>query len=172
MGKTIKIVILIIILLIFQNCIDLGIYVSKMPLGSQGAFSADPALAGIWHRSSKNKDDNSMETVEIILFNENEYILRSGEGRENSLLRAYITIISGTSFLNIQELSENGREFVFCKYNLINGEELHLHFVSDKLFEPEKPLTEKELRKFIKKNLSDPALFNDEMKFSFLRIPR
>jgi len=111
-----------------------------------------------------------METLEIILFNINEFILRSGDGKDKSLARAYITKISGTSFLNIQDLSGNEKEFVFCKFIMTGGKELILHFIADKLFDSEKPSTEKKLRNFIKMNLSNPELFNDEMKFLFIKV--
>jgi len=165
-----RIVVFILSLLVMQSCIDLGIYVSDFPIASPGSAEKARGIMGIWEKISDKSDENGINTLEFILFNDSEYVIRSGDNIEKSLLRAFSTTIAGTPFLNIQDLSETEKKFVFCKYTISEEKVLTLHFVGDTIFKSAKPSTSKKLKKFIKNHINDPALFNNEMKFSFTKI--
>ena len=165
-----KIVIIVLSILVLQNCIDLGLYVSDFPLAAPESAEKVPGITGIWEKISEKSDETGINTLEFILFNKSEYIIRSGDNVENSLLRVFSINIAGTPFLNIQDLSETEKKFVFCKYSISEERVLTLHFVGDTILKSDTPATSKKLRKFIKNHINDPALFNDEMKFSFTKI--
>lgn len=170
MKMILKYILIITILILFQSCIDLGIHISDFPLDTPETRAADPGLTGHWKKISEKAEDTGIETLEFIQFNKNEYIVRSGEGVDNNLIRAFITRISGIQFLNFQDLSETKRQYVFCKYSISDENELILNFIADTLFKPDHPKTSKELRKFIKKNLGNPELFNKEMNISLQKV--
>ncbi len=165
-----KLVLTALIILALQSCIDLGIYMSDFPLSSPESSVRIPGITGKWEKISDKREESGFDTLEFILFNNSEYIIRSGESVDKSLLRAFSTNISGTHFLNIQSLSESEKEFVFCKYNISEKNVLTIHFIGDTVFKSDPPSTSKKLRKFIKNNLNNPDLFNKEMKFSFIKI--
>ncbi len=168
--KIYKIVMPALLLIVLQSCIDLGIYVSDYPLAPASSSDPVPGIIGIWHKIPDNNEESGIDSLEFILFNKNEYIIRSGKETEKSLIRAFSTEIAGSQFLNIQDLSETDKKFVFCKYNISKEKILTLHFIGDTIFKTDPPITSKKLRKFIKKHINDPALFSDDMKFSLRKI--
>ncbi len=170
MNRVLKFIFTITVFIILQSCIDLGIFITDVPLNSSDTESADIRLIGKWEKIVEKNKGTGMETIEFILFNESEYVVRSGERVDNNLVRTFITKISGISFLNFQDLSETERQYVFCKYRISDKNELILNFIGDKLFDSDKPETSKKLRKFIKKNLANPALFNKEMNISLKKV--
>ena len=153
-----------------QSCLDLGIYISDFSLGTPESSSPVPGIAGKWEKILKNENESGIDSLEFIIFNENEYIMRSGDNNEKSLARAFSTEIAGFQFLNIQDLSETKKQFVFCKYSISKDNILTMHFIGDTIFKTDPPINSKKLRKFIKKHINDPALFNDDMKFSLRKI--
>jgi len=156
---------------LFHSCIDLGLYISDLPLGYSKTYPTDIALTGKWKKVNGGEEETGIDTLEFILFNKNEYVIRSVDGGDKSLIRAFITKISGESFLNMQELSGTERKYVFCKYKINGKKELELYFLSDSLFGNKEFKSRKKLRKFVKKNLKDPELFSKEMNFSLQRSP-
>jgi len=170
MHRELKFTLVMTVFILLQSCIDLGIYISDVPLNSSGSEPADMRLVGNWEKVLKNNKSSGIEALEFILFSENEYVLRSGEGVNNNLIRAFITKISGISFLNFQDLSETKRQYVFCKYSIKDNSELILNFVSDTLFDSDKPETSRKLRKFIKNNLENPELFHKEMNITLKKV--
>lgn len=170
MNRVSNFIFLLVVLVLLQSCIDLGIYISDVPLSSSDTEAVDIRLIGNWEKPSEKDKGTGMETIEFILFNENEYVVRSGEGADNTLIRAFITRISGILFLNFQDLSETNWQYVFCKYSINEKNELILNFMDDSLFDTDKPETSKKLRKFIKKNLKNPDLFNKEMNISLKKV--
>lgn len=170
MKMILKHILFITILILFQSCIDLGLHISDFPLNAPKTRSTDPGLTGHWEKISEKTEDTGMETLEFILFNKNEYVVRSGEGVDKNLIRAFITRISGISFLNFQDLSETKLQYVFCKYSISDENELILNFIADTLFKSDHPKTSKELRKFIKKKLGNPELFNKKMKIILKKV--
>ena len=170
MNKVLKFVSVLTISILLQSCIDLGIYISDFPLNSSDTEPADIKLVGHWKKVSGKDKSIEMKTLEFILFNDNEYIMRTRDQTDKSLVRVFITTISGVSFLNLQELSGTEQQYVFCKYSMNDKDELTLTFVGDTLFDSYKPETSKKLRKFIKKNLGNPELFDKEMGFTFKKV--
>lgn len=163
MKMILKFIFFTTMLILFQSCIDLGIHISDFPLDYPGNGNVDQRLIGRWEKISEKTEDEGLETLEFILFNKNEYIIRTIGGGDKTLARAFITGIAGVSFLNLQDLSESERKYMFCKYHITDNNELILNVVGDTLFKSENPPTLKKLRKFIKKNLENPELFNKEM---------
>ncbi|MCK4889358.1 MAG: hypothetical protein KAS21_07450 [Candidatus Aminicenantes bacterium] len=170
MNKALKYILIMAVSVFLQSCIDLGIYISDFPLSSSDTEAVDIRLIGNWEKISEKNKGTGMDTLEFILFNENEYVVRSGEGMDHNLVRAFITKISGISFLNFQDLSETKRQYVFCKYRINDEKELTLNFIADTIFDSDKPETSKKLGKFLKKNLKNPELFNKEMSFTFKKV--
>ena len=163
MKMILKFILFTTMLILFQSCIDLGIHISDFPLDSPENGNVDHRLTGHWEKISEKTEDSGMETLEFILFNKNEYIIRTTGGGDKTLARTFTTRISGVSFLNLQDLSESERKYMFCKYHITDNNELILNVVGDSLFKSESPPTSKKLRKFIKKNLENPELFNKDM---------
>lgn len=170
MQKTFKLVIIVMVIFTFHSCIELGIYVSDVPMSLPGSYRSDLSLIGRWEKISDETDGNGSEVIEFIMFNKNEYLIMTRDGGKSSPGRAFITEISGVSFLNLQELSETDRQYVFCKFSINKNDQLTMSFISDTLFESIKPENSKNLRKLIKTHLNNPSLFNKEMKFLFQKI--
>ncbi|MEN8153566.1 MAG: hypothetical protein ABFR75_06050 [Acidobacteriota bacterium] len=167
--QNIKISFLIIMLIAFQSCFDLGLYISEVPLGSPTGQKPDKDLIGIWERISDKSTPDDSGSIEFTLFNEHEYVIRVHGGNEKNLARAFIVKVGKFFFLNIQELSENERKFVFCSYKISDSKDLVLNFVSDSLFKEYEPKSSRKLFKFIRKNLDNPELFDKETKILLVK---
>ena len=73
--------------------------------------------------------------------------------------RAFITVIDGEKFLNMQELgAQTSRDWSYAYYR-IEGTALSLRFVDDSLFGSRTFDSSDALREFIRKNLRSPGLY-------------
>lgn len=169
MQKGLKISILLITLLMFPNCFDLGLYISEVPIGSPGGRKADERLIGIWEKIDDKNIAKGQENLEFILFNDFEYVIRAQGNGNNNLARAFIVKVGHKLFLNIQDLSENERKFIFCSYEISADGKLTLNFVSDTLFVDDKLNSVRKLFKFIRKNRNNPELFDSEIRLQFIK---
>ncbi len=165
MRSSIKLIILVPFLFVLQSCFDLGFYASKIPIGKLSTAKIDYRLVATWEKDMGELPISESEFIEFVPFNDREYVVCTPEPGGVNLARAFIVKIGNLSFLNIQDLSDSEKNYVFCRYEISEKGELILDFVTDTLFEKIKPRSSRKLNKFIKKNLNNPKLFDMEMRF-------
>jgi len=149
-------------------------YGLKVPLGSVNEASIDEQLVGLWTCIERtSKEVISGETL-FLRFNDREYFLKmSGESsilsepnktpvNLTSFARAYSTEISGTNFLNVQNIFISGkRRYVFYSYSMPSPDNLIIKFVDMNIF-PEDLSTIAEARRIVLEKINDPDLYEDD----------
>jgi hypothetical protein len=143
-------------------------YESKVPLSKSSKAEIDQALLGAW----KNTAEGEPFTMIIEQFNEHEFLLLGMEdGKiDRDVMRAFITVIKGERFLNLQKIKElpDKRGWYLVHYAL-SGDTLTMRIVDDKLFT--KPFTaSRTLYSFVKKNLRNKDLYGDDTPTVLQRV--
>jgi hypothetical protein len=132
----------------------------------------DKELIGKWKFQSEKEEPSG--TITIYQFNEHEYlILLKEEGEENiDLMRAFGTSIDEHKFLNTQDINSANakeREWFFVNYSVFN-DRLVLRYVEDQIFENKIINSSQELYKFMKENLDNKDLYDEDDKKIFSRV--
>ncbi|MEN8221984.1 MAG: hypothetical protein ABFR36_01890 [Acidobacteriota bacterium] len=169
MNFRVKFIIIIVSVFFLQSCIDLGLYVSEIPLSESDRTCIDPRITGVWEMIKKD-DEEKTKLIEFIEFNEHEYVLRIKDDSIAGIARVFITKTGKNRFLNVQDLSDKKRDYIFCRYRISKSDELKLEFIEDTLFKDKKFTSEKKLRKFIIRNSKNSLLFHKELSFTFRKI--
>ncbi|MGE5237254.1 MAG: hypothetical protein ACM3ON_00440 [Chloroflexota bacterium] len=139
---------------------------STLPLGPSIDAPMDSRILGKWVFIEDAGDSKEAAVLSILPFNEHEYYAEAVErGRTTDRYRAYLTLIEGVPFLNVQEIREEPakRTFMFVKVS-VSEDALGLAVVEDTLAK-EKPLTSDELRQLIREHIENPSLYDTPMKF-------
>lgn len=139
-------------------------YSSPWTLGDPEKAPLDNALIGSWN--ARDPDSNKLVTITFLPYNAHELVVFSRDAESASgkveAYRAFVTVIDGVSFLNMQELGEQpARDWSYASYH-IDGTALSLRFVDDGLFGSRTFDSSGALREFIRKNLPSPALYVNE----------
>jgi len=154
-----------------------GCYESKVPMASSEGSTLDPNLVGRW-KAIVTEDDTTPAEMLILKFNDNEYYVRYQEEEEVTRCRAYMVMVDGVPFINLQliaveELDKKGhirflkedeRTFLFFRYSLSKDDVLTLKMVSDDFVKTEFK-SSKALYEFIKKNLKNEKLYVEPFRF-------
>jgi hypothetical protein len=137
-------------------------YDSEVPLSRSEVARIDKGLVGNWRH--RNNDQKESGIVTISPFNESELlIVVREEGKiAYDCYRAFISIVDGEKFLNIQEIkpTNDKRSWVFVNYSVSNGE-LTIRIVEDKLFK-EKITSSLALNDFIRANIKNRDLYGSD----------
>jgi len=154
-----KCIFLAVIVLLLYGCP----YESEVPLGQSANSNIDTALVGNWQ--SKIADQSESGFVSISPFNEKELLIviwEEGKSRRD-LYRAYTSSVGDQKFLNIQEIkaANEKRSWMFAAYS-INGEELTIKIVEDKIFKDKNIASSTALNDFIKANLNSKDLYGGD----------
>jgi hypothetical protein len=136
-------------------------YESDVPLSGCGEAGLDSALIGKWEYLGSPGDRES--TIEFVRFNERELlVLVREEGNARiDMYRACVSPVGDERFLNVQDLTvADQRKWSFVQYSVVENR-LTVRIVDEKLFQ--KPMgSPEELHRFIRENLANPALYDDE----------
>lgn len=157
--------ILIGLMLVLSGCLELGFYVSDVPITPVKKAKIDKRLPGEWEKvlnEENAEQDNSPEWLKIIQFNDGEYVFTAPEGDGCSVIRAFGSKVKDKLFLNMQPLDEDERQFILCEYTVSPDGQLSLKLVANKLFADKKIKSSKKLYKFLKKHLDNPDLYAKE----------
>ncbi|MGD1047325.1 MAG: hypothetical protein ABR899_01075 [Candidatus Krumholzibacteriaceae bacterium] len=145
---------------------------SKVPLGTDEHSVIDQRLLGYWVWDDPvGKEESTLFTVWN--FNEREYYVELSNGdKEPTRLRAYSVDVGGQAFLNISELSLDGRPqtFDFARYAFRDEGKLSLAIVGDKGIPRDLASDAEKLTEYLKSNMNDRNLY-DEGSPAILRRP-
>lgn len=158
----------------FVNGCDYG---SEVPLGTIDQSAIDMDLLGEWTCVRYTSREIIKGDMILLQFNDREYyiemsgmssILSEPDKPPIHLIerdRAYSTEISGTKFLNVQQLRlPKSRRYVFYSYSMPSPDELIIKFVDMSLFSKDLS-TIAEARRIVEEKINDPDLYEaDSMK--------
>lgn len=138
---------------------------TKYSLGPSMNAPMDRRLLGTWV-FEKGSIEYPADPIVVFAFNRTEYLIesKSNDGKKRGHVRAYVTVIDNTSFLNFQDLRDSREEFNFYNYSFSSDNTLFIRVVDEQLF-PNQPSSSAELNKLIKKNLRNPGLYGDNAIF-------
>ena len=149
---------------------------SEWTLGDPARAPMDGALTGDW--SAVDPESKQLVTITFLPFNAHELVIFSRDAEDAhgkvEAYRAFITVIDGVNFLNMQELgTPASREWMYASYS-IEGTALSLRFLDDSLFESRTFDSAEALREFVRKNLHSPGLYvtdnGQDMRMKFTRV--
>lgn len=167
-NRTLRLPLMICSLLCFCACP----YESEFPLSKCGEATIDKQLIGQWKLEAKEGEQAGV--IIIHRFNDHEYLI-SAKGENEStamLMRAFGTIIDGQTFLNVQEISNPGekkRPWNFVNYS-ISEDKLIYKVVEEDLFEKKSFTSPEALYRFIKENLKNKELYEQDDEQTLHRI--
>jgi len=136
-------------------------YSSVWTLGDPAQAPMDSALVGDWN--AQDPESKQVVTITFLPYNAHELVAFSRDaddphGKVESY-RAFVTVIDGVNFLNMQELgAQAARDWTYASYR-IDGKNLSLRFVDDSLFGSRTFDSSEALREFIRRNLRSPGLY-------------
>jgi|GEM_PF-849335 len=137
-------------------------YDSEVPLGQSEVAHIDKELVGNW--LYKNTDQKESGIVTISPFNGSELlIITREEGKSAQVFyRAFVSVVDGEKFLNIQEIkpSNEKRSWVFANYHVSYGE-LTIRIVEDKLFK-DNIASSSALVDFLSANVNNSDLYGSD----------
>lgn len=166
--RTLRLVCLAVCTLVFLT----GCYESTVPISDPDAATLDPALQGTWEPAEIDEDARFWVTA----FNEREYLIemccdedvevdgREGDGRV--FMRAFLSDVDGTRFMNLQILGappEEQQAFFFYRVEQEGDDVLALHPIADAALEAAAPATSEALFELVRTNGADPAFYTADV---------
>jgi hypothetical protein len=152
---------------LFAQRINLGIVVAAcclvicgclkydVPITCKATRKVDARLLGNW--TSKDGKDK----MKVVKLDDSNYIVAI----DGELYRAYHSDVAGTPLLSVQILESNKPQYAYFTWKLPDDGTLCLRIVSDKVV----PIDTKDsasVQKLLKRNLRNPALFEDEIQMA------
>jgi hypothetical protein len=129
--------------------------VYDVPITAKPTHKVDTRLLGDW--TSKDGKDK-LKVVKLDDFN---YIVYS----DGDLYRAYHSDMADTPFVSVQKLESEKPQYAYWTWKLSNDGTLSLRNVNDKIV-PDNTKDSASVRKLLKENLHNPALFGDETQMT------
>jgi hypothetical protein len=123
-------------------------------------IKVDSSLCGKW-MCSKNETNDTIR-FELQVFNAQEYFIKLSLKRKLSFLRAFECKVKNVRILCFTEIGETP-EYIFFAFRP-SGKNLLVRYMSDKFVET-KFKSSTEFYNFLEKNITQPALFEDEIVF-------
>ena len=146
-------------------------YDSEVPLTRSEDARIDTELIGNWTFRGTTPADAGMITISP--FNEHELLIIPWEEGKNGrdYYRAFVSIIDGVKFLNLQTIkpAAEKKSWTLVNYTISKGE-LMIRIVEDKLIK-EKFSSSTALREFIKANLMNSDLYAGDNDLKFVKEP-
>jgi len=168
MRHYLKLIVIGSVFVSLTGCLDFNIYESTVPLDPAKKALLDPALPGRWQQLPNKDGGTDIGVLEILPFNDREYLVKSPQDKGCEVSRAYVTKVGSQGFINLQGLEEKQKKFSFARYTFNPEGHLVLEIVSDELLKT--PIdSSKKLYRLIKKNLDNPKLSHPELTFRFTR---
>ena len=145
---------------------------SEFPLSKCSEAVIDKQLIGQWMLEPKDGEEGGIIT--IYRFNDHEYLISAREEDETTamVMRAFGTNIEGQTFLNVQTINEPGeqkRPWHLVHYSLSENK-LVYNVVEDDLFKKKQFTSSKELYTFVKKNLKQKELYDQDGERTLTKI--
>lgn len=154
--KKVNLVGAITILILLAGCIY------EAPLNSKPTRPVDPQFAGDW----RGVDDRSNK-IFIRVFDKKQYAVTTVDGKSVNCYRVFSSDLDGLRLANVQDLApgnaDNGK-WAFFDYRLDAKGRLVIRMINNKVILPDLKTTG-QLRKAIKENRKNPALFLEELVY-------
>ncbi len=147
-------------------------YESEFPLSKCSEAVIDKQLIGQWRLEPKDGEEGGIITV--YRFNDHEYLI-SARGEDETtemVMRAFGTSIEGQTFLNVQTINnpgEQNRPWHLVHYSLSENK-LVYNVVEDDLFKEKHFTSSNELYTFVKKNLKQKELYDQDGERTLTKI--
>jgi hypothetical protein len=135
---------------VFSGC------VYNIPITSKPIGKIDVRLLGHW--TSKDGKDK----LKVVKLDDYNYIVANTDG---NLYRVWRSDVADTPFVSVLNLETDKPQYSYWTWKLSDDGTLILRLVNDKVI-PDDTKSSVEVRKLIKKNLQNPALFGDEMQMT------
>ena len=130
------------------------------PLTAQPTRKVEERLLGDW--AAVDKDNRKTELMHVRKLDDSTYVV----SMDNDISRVFHSDFAGVPFVSVQDLNAPERKYVYFVWRLSpDGSQLSLKSVSNKVV-PEQTHDATAIRQLIEKNLSNPALFNEEIQFA------
>ena len=147
-------------------------YESEFPLGKCSEAVIDKQLIGQWKLEPKDGEEGGIIT--IYRFNDHEYLIsaRGDDETTGMVMRAFGTSIDGQTFLNVQIIDkprEKRRPWYLVHY-ILSENKLVYNVVEDDLFKKKHFTSSKELYAFVKKNLKQKELYDQDDERTLTKI--
>lgn len=129
-------------ILVFTSC---NHYESKIPISSSNNSKIDTNLLGEWTLSSENDKEKASGYLDVIPFNDTEYLIQLYEIADSSKyiksilnFRMYSSLVQKNEYLNVQFIGSNKeKEFMIYRIKAISGNRYKIFFLSREQFNTE-----------------------------------
>ncbi|BAX80217.1 hypothetical protein [Labilibaculum antarcticum] len=126
-------------LLVLTSC---NHYESKVPISSSDNSVIEKALLGEWILTSENKKDDTSGYLEVLPFNDTEYLVQLKEIKDSTQyiesiinIRMFSSEINKDIYLNLQFVgSDSEKDFMIYRFKSISGNRYKVFFLSKDLF--------------------------------------
>lgn len=126
---------------------------SAVPI-DQPSIKINPALLGTWF----SRDDGGNKHYEVTQKDAYHYSIRETDGSQDNFYEAYLSDVSGASFINLRALQQDSdKNFVFYKLTTPSSNELTLSEITDNVDEVFS--SSADLKKFIKSNMKNSYFY-------------
>lgn len=136
-------------------CFVISGCIYDVPITSKATHKVDARLLGNW--TSKDGKDK----MKVVKLDDSNYIVSCN----GDLYRAYHSDVADTPFVSVQKLESDKPQYAYWTWKLSDDGTLSLRNVSDKVV-PDDTKDSASVRKLLKKNLQNPALFEGEMQLT------
>jgi hypothetical protein len=127
------------------------------PLGQPGQVALDSHLLGDWNCRPGLDDSTETATLEILRFDESQYLAEWKEDDKTTRYRAFPTSVKGVRLINLTELGggQASEPWLVVRYRVGPDESLAVDFLEEKILE----MDEKAILHALKKRPGDPSLW-------------
>jgi hypothetical protein len=130
------------------------------PLTAQPTRKVDERLLGDW--AAVDKESAKPDLMKVRKFDDSTYAV----AMDNDIYRVFHSDFARVPFVSVQDLNSAGRKYVYFVWRLSpDGSQLSLKSVSNKVI-LEQTHDTAAIQRLIEKNLTNPALFNEELQFT------
>jgi hypothetical protein len=126
-----------------------------VPITAKATHKIDPRLIGNW--TSKDEKDK----MKVVKLDESDYIVDC----DGDLYRVWHSDVANTPFVTVQKLESDKPQYAYWTWKLSDDGTLSLRNVNDKIV-PDNTKDSATVRKLLKENLRNPALFGDEIQMT------
>jgi len=130
------------------------------PLTAKPTHKIDPRLVGDW--APIDKEDAKDEIMHVRDFDGSNYAV----SMDKDVYRAFHSDFADTAFLSVQDLNATNRKYLYFAWTIsADGNQLSLKGIDTKVI-PEATKSVGDVQRLIKKQLQNPKLFRDELRFT------
>ncbi|PKQ63598.1 hypothetical protein BZG02_09530 [Labilibaculum filiforme] len=134
-------------------------YESKVPISSPSNSIIEESLLGEWILSPESKSEEASGYLEVIPFNDNEYLVQLKEYADSTKhiesiinIRMFASEVSKNTYFNLQFIGTDiDKGFMIYRFKPVSGNRYKVFFLSKNEFNKTFP-NSKSFREFVEKN--------------------